>query len=76
MTRQFESEIPGISPKTLDFACLLKRLRDFCGIRIKIVLWKRAKKANFREKSTLFEKKIDLKSKPLDFRDLGIFAER
>ena len=37
VTRRFESEIPRIFPKTLDFALLLKRLCDFCGIGGKIV---------------------------------------
>ena len=35
-----------------------------------------AKKANFCQKSTLFEQKVALKPKPLDIRDFGIFADR
>ena len=37
---------------------------------------KRAKKANFHQKSTLIEQKVDLKPKTLDFRAFGIFADR
>ena len=43
---------------------------------VKLSCGKRAKRPIFVKKSTLFEQKVDLKSKPLDFRDLGIFAER
>ena len=76
MTRRFESEIPRIFPKTLDFALLLKRLRDSCGIGGKIVLGKKGKKGQLSsKKSTLFEQKVELKSKTQDFRDLGIFAD-
>ena len=59
VTRRFESEIPRIFPKTLDFALLLKRLRDSCGG--KIVFGKKGKKGLFSSKSTLFEQKVDLK---------------
>ena len=76
VTRRFEGKIPRFFSKTLDFALLLKRLRDLCGIAGKILKEKRAKKANFRQKSTLFEQKVDLKPKPLDFRAFGIFADR
>ena len=37
VTKRFEGKIPRLFSKTLDFALLLKRLRDFCGIAGKIL---------------------------------------
>ena len=48
----------------------------FAELQEKISRGKSAKKADFRQKSTLFEQKVDFKPKPLDFRAFGIFADR
>ena len=58
VTRRFDSEIPRIFPKIQDFVLLLKRLRDSCGIRSKIVLGKKGKKGQFLSKNNFLSKKL------------------